>query len=271
MSFDYIFSDSEPGIPEEGVHDAWEGCMKGRIARGTVILLLAGLTGCVSQGTHDQALRELQSTRNDLEHIRMQNDALNRQIVGIKEANTNKLKEEKEEQDKLNAQLASLKEEIVKERQAGDAKVKDLDRQVKELTATKKALAQERDVAMQRYEDALKIQKRQAKELKERANASLIQPPIQPAQPAEPATEAPQADQQTSASSPTPAQLPPPVLVDINKATPTELAMILGLTKEDADKLLKGRPYKTKEELVTKAGLAKATVDKIQDKISVGP
>jgi DNA uptake protein ComE-like DNA-binding protein len=49
------------------------------------------------------------------------------------------------------------------------------------------------------------------------------------------------------------------------------LSMILGLAKEDADKLIKGRPYKTKEELVTKAGLAKATVDRIQDKISVGP
>jgi DNA uptake protein ComE-like DNA-binding protein len=140
-----------------------------------------------------------------------------------------------------------------------------------ELTAAKKTLAQERDVAMQRYEDAVKIQKRQAKELKERANASLIQPPIQPAQPAEPVPEAPQSDGQANASSPAPAQPPSLLLVDINKATPTELAMILGLAREDADKLIKGRPYKTKEELVTKAGIAKATVDRIQDKISVGP
>lgn len=233
-----------------------------------IILLLAGLTGCVSQGTHDQTLRELQSTKNDLERIRMQNDALNRQIVGLKEANATKLKEE---QDKLNAQIVSLKEEIAKERQAGEAKVKDLDRKVKESTAAKMALAQERDVAMQRYEDALKIQKRQAKELKERGNAALLQPPTQPATPVAPDTETPKSDQQASAAAPTPAQPPPTILVEINKATPTELAMILGLTKEDADKLIKGRPYKTKEELVTKAGLAKATVDKIQDKVSVSP
>jgi len=241
--------------------------MKGQVARGAGILLLAGLTGCVSQGTHDQALQELQSARNDLERVRVQNEAFNKQITGLKESQA-KLKDEVE---KAHAQIASLKDEVAKERRAGEAKVKDLDRQMNELTAAKKTLTQERDVAMQRYEDALKIQRRQAKELKERANASLIQPPIQPAQPAEPAPEAPQSDGQANASSPTPAQPPSPLLVDINKATSTELAMILGLAKEDADKLIKGRPYKTKEELVTKAGLAKATVDRIQDKISVGP
>ncbi len=206
--------------------------MKGQIVRGAVILLLAGLTGCVSQGTHDQVLQELQSTKNDLERVRAQNDAFSKQVIGLKESQ-DKLKDEV---DKTHAQIALLKDEVAK-----------------------------------RYEDALKIQRRQAKELKERANASLIQPPIQPAQPAEPAPEAPQSDGQANASSPTPAQPPSLLLVDINKATSTELAMILGLAKEDADKLIKGRPYKTKEELVTKAGLAKATVDKIQDKISVGP
>jgi DNA uptake protein ComE-like DNA-binding protein len=241
--------------------------MKGQIARGAVILLLAGLTGCVSQSTHEQALRELQSAKNDLDRVRVQNDAFNKQILGLRESQA-KLKDEVE---KTHAQIAFLKDEIAKERQAGEAKVKDLDRQVKELTAAKKTLTQERDVAMQRYEDALKVQRRQAKELKERANASLIQPPIQPTPPAEPAPEAPPSDQQANASSPTTAQSPSPSLVDINKATPNDLSMILGLAKEDADKLIKSRPYKTKEELVTKAGIAKATLDRIQDKISVGP
>ncbi len=241
--------------------------MKGQVAGSAVILLLVGLTGCVSQSTHERTLQELQSTKNDLDRVRVQNDAFNKQILGLRESQA-KLKDEVE---KTHAQIAFLKDEIAKERQAGAEKVKDLDRQVKELTAVKKTLTQERDVAMQRYEDALKVQRRQAKELKERANASLIQPPVQPTPPAEPAPEAPPSDQQANASSPTNAQPPSLSLVDINKATPTELSMILGLAKEDADKLIKGRPYKTKEELVTKAGIAKATVDKIQDKISVGP
>jgi hypothetical protein len=45
----------------------------------------------------------------------------------------------------------------------------------------------------------------------------------------------------------------------------------LGLAKEDADKLAKNRPYKTIEELVTKAGITKVAVDKIREKVTVGP
>ena len=53
--------------------------------------------------------------------------------------------------------------------------------------------------------------------------------------------------------------------------TPADLTLSLGLAKEDSDKLVKNRPYKTIEELVTKAGIAKVTVDKILEKVTVGP
>src|SRR2546422_5533556 len=46
-------------------------------------------------------------------------------------------------------------------------------------------------------------------------------------------------------------------LVDINKATHADLTLTLGLGKEDSDKLVKSRPYKTIGELITKAGIAK--------------
>jgi len=234
--------------------------MKERIAGAASLLLLAALAGCVSQGTYDQTLREVQSVKNDLDRVRIQNEGLNKQLMGLKESNS-KLKEEV---DKLNAQIAPLNEAVVKERQAGEGKLKDLERQLKELTASKKALAQELEVAKQRYEDSLKIQKRQAKELKEREQSALLQPPTQPAKPVAPSAQEPQ----QPAANFTPA---PDQLVDINKATQAELAVALELAKEDSDKLVKNRPYKTKEELVTKAGIAKTTVDKIKDRITVGP
>ncbi len=59
--------------------------------------------------------------------------------------------------------------------------------------------------------------------------------------------------------------------MDINKATQADLTLALGLAKEDSDKLVKSRPYKTIEELITKAGIAKATVDKIREKVTAGP
>jgi DNA uptake protein ComE-like DNA-binding protein len=246
-----------------------DGCVKERIARAMGLLLLVALTGCVSQGTYDRTLHELQSVQNDLERIRVQNEALNKQMMGLKESN-GKLKEEI---DKANMQIASLSDAVGKERQAGESKLKDLERHVKELTASKKTLSQELEVAKQRYEDSLKIQKRQAKELKEREQSSLLQPPTQLAKPAEPHVPEPAAN---SAAAPDQAAMAPsintkPPLVDINKATSAELTMALELAKEDSDKLVKNRPYKTKEELVTKAGIAKATVDKIKDKIAVGP
>jgi len=234
--------------------------MKGRITGAVGLFLLAVLAGCVSQGAYDQNFRELQSAKNDLERIRVQNEGLNKQLMSLKESNS-KLKEEI---DRANAQIVSLNDTAAKEHRAGEGRLKDLERQVKELTASKKAVAHELEVAKQRYEDSLKIQKRQAKELKEREQSSLIQPPTQPAKPVAPST--PEPPQPSADSAPVSDQL-----VDINKATPAELTLALEWAREDSDKLVKNRPYKTKEELVTKAGIAKATVDKIKDRITVGP
>jgi DNA uptake protein ComE-like DNA-binding protein len=234
--------------------------MKERIMGAAGLCLLAALAGCVSQGAHEQSLREVQSAKSDLERIRVQNEGLTKQLMSVKESN-GKLKEEVE---KVSAQIPPLNEAIVKERQAGEVRLKDLERQVKELTASKKAVAHELDVAKQRYEDSLKIQKRQAKELKEREQSSLIQPPTQPAKPVAPS--APEPPQPSANAAPASDQF-----VDVNKATPAELTLALELAREDADRLVKNRPYKTKEELVTKAGIAKATVDKIKDRITVGP
>jgi len=246
--------------------------MKERITGAASLFLLTVLAGCVSQGAYDQNFRELQSAKSDLERIRVQNEGLNKQLMSLKESN-NKLKEEI---DRANTQIVSLNDTAAKERRAGEGRLKDLERQVKELTASKKAVAHELEVAKQRYEDSLKIQKRQAKELKERERSSLIQPPTQPAKPAAPAADEP-APSGNSAPAPDqagimpPAQATKPMIVDINKATPAELTLALELAMEDSDKLVKNRPYKTKEELVTKAGIAKAAVDKIRDKITVGP
>jgi len=255
--------------------------MKDQIVRGLMAVVLVGLPGCVSQGTYEQTLKDLQSTKSDLDRLRVQNEALNKQVIGLKESNARL----KEELDKTNAQMALLKEELSKERQAADTKVKDLDRQVKELTKAKKDLTQELEVQKQRYDDSLRTIKRQAKELKEREKSALIEPPTPQAKPVVPPADV---TKPPEALSPAPNEAAPPVpaapaspseqdakaptnLVDINKATQVDLILTLGLAKEDSEKLVKNRPYKTIEELVTKAGIAKVTVDKIRERVTVGP
>src|SRR5207247_10165405 len=163
----------------------------------------------------------------------------------------------------------------------------------------KKTLAQELEVQKQRGEDRLKILKRQQKELKEREQAELLTPPVlpKPAPPESPKSSPPPATNAPTPPVPNPQENPrtanpapvsppssasakPPVaepvrppelgpLVDVNKSSETDL-ILLGLGKEDTQKLIKNRPYKTKDELVTKAGISRDVVDRFKDKLIVG-
>jgi len=46
------------------------------------------------------------------------------------------------------------------------------------------------------------------------------------------------------------------------------MVLFLGITKEDADKVVASRPYTVKQEIVLKNALPKARFDAIKDRIS---
>ena len=67
-----------------------------------------------------------------------------------------------------------------------------------------------------------------------------------------------------------PAKVPPAVaggLIDINRATPAELEGIPGIGKAYAAKIVGGRPYANKAQLVQKNILGAALYEKIKDRI----
>jgi len=55
--------------------------------------------------------------------------------------------------------------------------------------------------------------------------------------------------------------------IDINSASKDELSTLPGIGDKTADKIIAGRPYKTKRDLLTKKIVAASTYDKIKDQI----
>ena len=56
-------------------------------------------------------------------------------------------------------------------------------------------------------------------------------------------------------------------MVDINSATAAELKMLPGVTESDAGKIIQGRPYTDKSQLVSKKVVSEPTYEKIKDHV----
>src|ERR1700740_1538883 len=87
-------------------------------------------------------------------------------------------------------------------------------------------------------------------------------PPSGAMAPAMPAT--PKAPDSTSRST---AAAPKADVVDINSATATELQSLPGITESDSAKIIHGRPYADKNQLVSRHVVSEATYDKIKDRV----
>jgi DNA uptake protein ComE-like DNA-binding protein len=77
-------------------------------------------------------------------------------------------------------------------------------------------------------------------------------------------SQAKQAPQKADAKVKAPAKA---ALMDINSASKEELMQLKGIGTAYADKIIKGRPYKGKDDLVNKKIIPKATYDGIKDLI----
>ena len=56
-------------------------------------------------------------------------------------------------------------------------------------------------------------------------------------------------------------------MVDINTATTAELKMLPGVSDSDASKIIQGRPYTDKSQLVAKKVVSEPTYEKIKDHV----
>lgn len=247
-----------------------------------IALVLAAamvMSGCVvTRSKYMEAVAEAEAAKADLEKVRAQKSALEQQVKSLKDANS-KLSADTEF---VSAELQRIKDSREKERASVETRVKELEQKLKELSATNRSLRQEYEDVKKHNESLKATVARYQKELKERERSVAV--PTPPALPRPPAvsppsqsaarpkasekgpSEQPAASREPAMPSPPQAGLAP---VNINTASASDLVLFLGLSKEEADRVIANRPYRVKGELVAKNVLPKATFDGLKERITV--
>ncbi len=242
---------------------------------GVSLLCCAGLFlgGCVvPKGKYETTVAALEVTKTELKKRRMQYEALeeeNEKLLAEHEKAafdlemlSAEIEEIKENQRSERDVLATREAQLQRDRAALASKLRDIQHVHQQLKSQNRTL---RD-AVRRYEKDLK----DAREAmtKSAAKASRASKKF--------GTETPPLASKTSTSKPA----PPPVAVplnetvtpvNINTASANDLELFLGLTKEEADKVVLNRPYRLRGELVSKRVVPKATFDVIKDRITAAP
>ncbi len=244
--------------------------MRSRAGIGVLVLAALAASGCVSSGTYEQAVAETEEAKVRADKIQLQKSVLEQEVKSLRDQKT-KLAADA---DLAASELQRLKDSLDKERGGTNSRVRDLEQRSRELAAQNRALRQQYD-SLQKQNESLKgTVARYQKALKEPPAPLPVVPksPTVPAAPAAPA--APVAPAAPAAPIPTVAPAPAAPAasaspVNVNKAFATEMVLFLGITKEEADKIVASRPYKVKQEILLKGALPKPKFDAIKDRISV--
>ncbi|MDH5640388.1 MAG: helix-hairpin-helix domain-containing protein [Nitrospira sp.] len=221
----------------------------------SVAVMMTGVlltTGCVSSSKYQDALTEADTAREELGKAREQKIAMEQQIRTLKELNV----KFSNDADAARDELQRIQHSRDKERGTVDGRTSDLEEKLKGLSVQNRNMRQElKDV--KRHNDTLKsMVARYQKELKNRTHM--------------PAAVGNQEEAPAAAEPPPTAPAAASGVVNINKAPASDLVLILGVSQEEADRIVNNRPYRVKGELVAKNVVAKETFDQIKERITLG-
>lgn len=234
--------------------------MKSGWMAAVVLIGAVAMVGCVSQKKYEEAMTDAESYRSELALARAQKNALEQQVKTLKDLNMKFGNEAQVAHD----ELERIQHGRDKERGSVEGRTKELETHVRQLSFQNRALRQEYE-GVKRHNETLKsLVARYQKELKDQSRSATGAPtpsasPASPApsgMPASPAMKDPQ---------------PMPSSMNVNKASASDMVLVLGLSKDVADRIVANRPYRVKGELVAKNVVPKDTFDLIKDRISVSP
>lgn len=224
------------------------------------ILVVAGavsVTGCVSERKYQEALSDAEAVKTDLATTRAQKSALEQQVKTLKELNVKFGNEAQAAHD----ELERIQHGRDKERGTLDARTKELEDRVRQLMAQNRSVRAEYEDVKRHNETLKSLVARYQKELKDqsRTPGGSLAPSMSPGPATSPASAPPATTSGQMAGG----------LMNVNKASSSEMVLLLGISKDVADKIVSNRPYKVKGELVAKKVVPKETFDMIKDRISV--
>lgn len=240
------------------------------------------LAGCVSDKKYQEALTDTETAKTELATTRAQKSALEQQVKTLKDLNVKFGNEAQAARD----ELERIQYGRDKERGSVEGRTKELEDRVKQLAAQNRAVRQEYEEAKRHNETLKSLVARYQKELKDQSRSAggalaPSMPPVPPSMAPAPSAGAPPASTATpgpstmappaSASRPPNGMQTPSALMNLNRATSSEMVLLLGLPKDVAERIVNNRPYKVKGELVAKNVVPKETFDMIKDRISVSP
>ncbi|HET7909768.1 MAG TPA: hypothetical protein VFL19_03585 [Nitrospira sp.] len=243
-------------------------CWEGEVRMNPLwmaVLIIAGtisMAGCVSDRKYQEALSETEAAKTELATTRAQKSALEQQVKTLKDLNVKFGNEAQAARD----ELERIQYGRDKERGSAETRMKELEDRAKQLTAQNRSLRQEYEDTKRHNETLKSLVARYQKELKDQSRSAggSLAPTMPP--PAGP----PGAPPAPSAAKP-PEGTAPGGIMNVNRASSSEMVLLLGLPKDVADRIVSNRPYKVKGELVAKNVVPKETFDMIKDRISVSP
>lgn len=229
-------------------------------------LIIAGtltMAGCVSDRKYQEAVAETEAAKTELATTRAQKSALEQQVKTLKDLNVKFGNEAQAARD----ELERIQYGRDKERGSAESRTKELEERVKQLAAQNRSLRQEYEDTKRHNETLKSLVARYQKELKDQSRSAggSLAPTMPPPTPGSIAPPAP------SASKPPEGTAVPGGIMNVNRASSSEMVLLLGLPKDVADRIVSNRPYKVKGELVAKNVVPKETFDMIKDRISVSP